>query len=252
MMNARTWQTLYRVSAALFFFVALGFISHPSHPILRAAYLTAEVLLIAWAICCAWLGLLLTLGRLDLGCPFCGARSRVIGHIQKDLVLDCPACGEIRIRGRVFGAAVSEKLNAASNDHGTSAAAESGGVNHRLHHFMQSHFPSASPSQEWSTVVRDSKHPILTLLALNICFAIYAYSLRHVFFTAGLAIILPGGFLICLAQALTTRVARSNLGVFPRTERPASYWLHITVLWLAYLLVSLAPILPHYNPLSRP
>ena len=109
-----------------------------------------------------------------------------------------------------------------------------------------------SPSKNWFDW-RDCLHPVLGLFPLNVAITIYAFSIEHSFLSAAFAILLPAAVLLVLAQALRTRIARSNQGVYLRSQRPFGYWVHITLLIVGYLFVSAAPILaPYFSPSSRP
>ena len=93
-------------------------------------------------------------------------------------------------------------------------------------------------------------HPILWLLTVNVSITLYAFSRDHILVAAVFGVLLPAGFLAGLAQTFRIRVACSNHGVFPRAERPASYWFSVAVLIVAYLFTSAAPLLARYFPPS--
>ena len=111
-MNAKTWQTICGFSLALFFAVAATFIFPPSHPYLRYLGTACFIVLAVLCLTGAWFGILLCLGRLHFGCPFCGTRSRVAGGTKKDLYLECPSCGSVCVTSRPFRTATASKLNA--------------------------------------------------------------------------------------------------------------------------------------------
>ena len=111
---------------------------------------------------------------------------------------------------------------------------------------MKTRLPRPASTTYWSAVVRQSRHPVLALLAVNVVITLYACPLDRFHIAAVFSILLPAGVLVHLAQTFTTRTAESNHGVYPRATRPIAYWIQVLVLWLAYLCVSLAPILARY------
>ena len=96
---------------------------------------------------------------------------------------------------------------------------------------------------DWKMALRASVHPILWLLPVNIAITVSAFPPERWVIAVLFGVVLPGSVLVGLAQTLSTRVARSNIGVFPRAERPIGYWLNVGVLSCAYLLGTVAPIL---------
>lgn len=77
---------------------------------------------------------------------------------------------------------------------------------------------------------------------MNVGMVFYTYPLNRWFLAAILWVLLPGGALVALAQTLNTRIASSNLGVFPRSERPIAYWFNVAVLFVIYGLLTAALI----------
>ena len=98
-MSFRFWAYLSKGGfAVLFVAAALGFIVWPSNPVwrvMRVAALGGLILL-----CCIGgvLGLLMTVGRLRMGCPLCGAKG-VVGVDERGPLLACDACGTVRTAG---------------------------------------------------------------------------------------------------------------------------------------------------------
>ncbi|MEA3210210.1 MAG: hypothetical protein QOE70_3267 [Chthoniobacter sp.] len=111
-MNAKTWQTVCGFSVALFVAVAASFIFSPSQPLLRYLGAACLAILIVVGFTGAWFGLLLCLGRLHFGCPFCGTRSPVAGATKKHLYLECPSCGPVCVTSRPFRTATASRLSA--------------------------------------------------------------------------------------------------------------------------------------------
>lgn len=115
-MNAHTWQSLRPIALGLFAIVGVEFIFPSSHPFLQIASNVALIILMVLCFTGAWFGLLLVLGRLHFGCPFCHTRSPIIGATKTELFLTCPECGEICVTARAFGSAVSEKISRETDD----------------------------------------------------------------------------------------------------------------------------------------
>ena len=117
---------------------------------------------------------------------------------------------------------------------------------------MKSRLPTRSSPNHWTAAVRASAHPVLALLAVNVGLVFYAFPAHHPFLAAIFGILIPGAALVAQAQTFSTGVARSNLGVFPRAERPFGYWLHVAIWFAAYLFVSAVPYLPYWSHSSPP
>lgn len=102
MINARTWHRFFVSGYAFFpgFILLFGFSNTPALALPGVALLLWSFLV---ALAGAVQGVLLALGRLSLGCPVCGAKSRVSGGNADGMRLDCPACGTLRLKtGRFF------------------------------------------------------------------------------------------------------------------------------------------------------
>ena len=96
---------------------------------------------------------------------------------------------------------------------------------------------------DWKTALRASVHPILWLLPVNVTITVSSFPPERWVIAVLFGVVLPGSALVGLAQTLSTQVARSNIGLYPRAERPVGYWLNVVVLSGAYLLGTVAPIL---------
>jgi hypothetical protein len=109
-MNAKTWFTICG-------FAPLLMIGASSFLILRQVpqlvYLCIACSM-ALAIVCtigAWFGILICLGRLHFGCPFCNTRSPFTGGGGRNLYLKCPNCGTVCVTIRNFRPATAEKID---------------------------------------------------------------------------------------------------------------------------------------------
>ncbi len=74
----------------------------------NSAFIWPVVAAILWglliALFGAYQGIMLACGRLYLGCPICDAKSCVAGGDRDGMYLDCPDCGELRLKaGSLFG-----------------------------------------------------------------------------------------------------------------------------------------------------
>ncbi|GAA5496330.1 hypothetical protein Rhal01_02513 [Rubritalea halochordaticola] len=102
MLNARTWHKLC-LSGYLMFPALVAYWVFPDHPLIWLAYLAllwGGLVFVAGGLLC----LLMTFGKMGLGCPICRAHSEVQGIHQSRITIQCPECGEMDLRiGQLSG-----------------------------------------------------------------------------------------------------------------------------------------------------
>ncbi|MGV3661960.1 MAG: hypothetical protein ACO1TE_17380 [Prosthecobacter sp.] len=108
MINAKTWQTVCGLVLYPFFLGAAATFLQPGHPWLIPIVKFFNIFFVALCALGACMGVLFCLRRLYFGCPFCRARSRVLGGSGKVLCVDCPSCGRVVVTCRLFRTATAE------------------------------------------------------------------------------------------------------------------------------------------------
>jgi hypothetical protein len=110
-MNAKTWQTLGGFALPLIVVIGVGLVFGRGHGLPTYVLAACSLAVAGLGVVGAYFGVLLTLGRLYFGCPLCGTRSRVTGGTRKDMYLDCPSCGPVRVTSRFLRPATFCKIN---------------------------------------------------------------------------------------------------------------------------------------------
>ena len=103
MLNARTWHRLCVSAYIIFPAVIIGWMLPEN-----SVFVWPVAVAIGWGILVAVFGaiqgIMVARGRFYLGCPRCNARSHVSGGGRDGLYLNCPDCGELRLKlGSLFG-----------------------------------------------------------------------------------------------------------------------------------------------------
>ena len=103
MLNARTWHRLCISAYVIFPATIFAWLLPNDSPFIWPA-----IVAIVWGFLVAGLGaaqgIMLACGKLHLGCPLCDARSFVSGGDRDGMYLECPHCGELRLKiGRLVG-----------------------------------------------------------------------------------------------------------------------------------------------------
>ena len=103
MLNARTWHRLCISAYVMFPAIVIAWFLPNDSPLIWPA-----IVAIVWGVIVAGLGalqgIMLAFGKLHLGCPICDARSFVSGGDRDGMYLECPHCGDLRLKvGRLFG-----------------------------------------------------------------------------------------------------------------------------------------------------
>jgi len=109
MINVKTWLWTCRLSVLLAALVIAAKI-YPEETWLAHVGTTALIVLTVICLSGAFMGLLLVLGRLYLGCPLCGMRSRAVGGRGSLLWMECPCCGTLRVSFWRVGKRCVEKV----------------------------------------------------------------------------------------------------------------------------------------------
>jgi hypothetical protein len=113
-MNAKTWQTLGGFGLPLMMVIGVGVVFGRGHGVPTYVLAACSLAVAVLGGVGAYFGVLLALGRLHFGCPLCGTRSRVTGGTRKDLYLDCPSCGPVRVTSRLLRPATADKVDVES------------------------------------------------------------------------------------------------------------------------------------------
>lgn len=109
-MNAKTWQTLCGLAAYPFAAAVVVSFLKVSHPVLILFGNIFNIFFITLCAVGACMGVMFCLRRLHLGCPFCHARSRVVGGAGRQIFVECPSCGTVQVTCRFFRTATAEKI----------------------------------------------------------------------------------------------------------------------------------------------
>lgn len=220
MLNARTFHRL-ATSAYLMFPGAIAAWLLPE----GSVFMWPAVLAVGWGvIVClfgAFLGILFACGRLSMGCPRCDAQSHVSGGDAEGMYLECPGCGELRLKvGRVFGLKVIEP-----------GSEEDDLADYR-------------PGEE-SPLKMPGRYPYaFAMLFLPVVGSIIAGSMIHEF--SFFYVLIPGFWCFAVGCFLMDAFARGsvsdNSGTAMRSRAPFSFWGKI-VLWFAfYVLAATFPV----------
>lgn len=97
MLNARTWHRLC-ISAYILFPSVIAKCELPDNSPFTCLALAGIIWGIIVGFFGAFLGILLALGRLSMGCPICETKSLVTGGDRNGMYLDCPQCGELQMK----------------------------------------------------------------------------------------------------------------------------------------------------------
>jgi len=108
-MNAKTWMILCGFGSPLMVGTVAGFILARVWVPFIYLCVGCSLAVIVLSTFGAWFGILICLGRLHMGCPFCAARSPSSGGGARNLYVDCPECGTIRVTARPFRTAIASK-----------------------------------------------------------------------------------------------------------------------------------------------
>jgi len=92
----RTWHRVCASAFLLFPVAMLGWMM-PEHHLLHKITAPFFVLLLVLGILGAVQGILFAFKKLELGCPLCRKKSRVIDGNKQSIWLDCPDCGRLQI-----------------------------------------------------------------------------------------------------------------------------------------------------------
>lgn len=98
-MPFRLWFYLAKIGGGvLFAIVAIAFLFSPDG-VSGGFGLVALGLLVLLCLVGAYLGILMSLGRLRMGCPFCGRSGPVGGSKAQGMWMECDSCGFIHGSG---------------------------------------------------------------------------------------------------------------------------------------------------------
>ena len=220
MLNARTWHRLCISAYIIFPAVIIGWMI-PEDSIL----VWPVAIAIAWGILVAFLGaiqgIMLACGRLYVGCPTCNAKSHVLGGDRDGMCLDCPNCGELRLKpGGLF------RLKAIQCGSDEDELAD---------YHPDSHSPLLAPKRHWI--------PFL-IIYLPVVGSVIAASAIHKFMFFYLLI--PGFWCFAVGGVILDGIfsgsISDNHGTALRSKSPFRFWGKIGIWSIAYLLAAAFPI----------
>ncbi len=220
MLNARTWHRLCLSAYILFPAVVISWSLPRDSPFIWPAALA-----VLWGFLVAGLGaiqgILLALGKLHLGCPLCDARSLVLGGGRDGTYLECPRCGELRLKIGRLGALRAIRPGSVDDDLAECPASPGS--------------PLLAPKRHWV--------PFL-IIYLPVVASVVAASLIHQFYA--FYILIPGfwcygvgGFIL---DGLFSGRFSDNGGTVGRRRSPIRFWWGIGIWSLFYLFAAAFPI----------
>ena len=220
MLNARTWHRLC-VSGYLLFIGTVALWLLPQNSPLAILALAAVGWGILIALMGAVLGVLLLMGRLAMGCPRCGARSQVTGGNRDGMHLDCPSCGDLRIKlGKLWGLKVTNIGSVEDDADGYSYSPDS---------------PLRAPLRHLIPFTIMYLPVILSIIAASV---IYKFTFFYLLIP-GFWCYAVGGLIV---DGLCTGKMRDSSGTATKAKAPFRFWSMI-LLWLAaYLFAAAFPI----------
>ncbi len=220
MLNARTWHRLCISAHVMFPAIVIAWLLPNDSPFILPA-----VAGIIWGLMVAAIGavqgIMLACGRLYLGCPLCDARSFVSGGDRDGVYLDCPHCGELRLKiGRIFG------LQAIRTGSAEDDLAE-------------------SPASPGSPLLAPKRHLVpFVIIFLPVVASVVTASMIHKF--SFFYILIPGFSCYALGgvilDALFSGSASDNHGTALRSRSPVRFWGKIGIWSLFYLFAAAFPI----------
>jgi hypothetical protein len=104
------WYYVYKSAGVLFLTTALGFIFGDRYPWLGTLKELSSVVLLVLGSVGAVMGIRLSLGKLTMLCPFCGANGPVSGDKRSGPCMECKNCGFIHGTGLFGLKLIKEKI----------------------------------------------------------------------------------------------------------------------------------------------
>lgn len=220
MFNARTWHRLCISAYLMFPAVLIAWLLPDDSPLMWLA-----VIAIFWGIGVGAIGaiqgIMLACGKLHLGCPLCDTRSTVSRGDRDGMYLDCPHCGELRIKvGRISGL----------------QAVRPGSVDDEL---------TEHPASMDSLLLAPKRHLLpFSIIFLPVVASVVTASMIHKF--SFFYILIPGfwcyavgGFIL---DALFSGNVSDSHGTAIRRGSPIRFWSKIGIWSLFYLFAAAFPV----------
>lgn len=220
MINARTWHWLC-LSGYMMFPGTIAIWLLPKN----SPFATLALVAVGWGMLVGFaggvMGLLFAFRRLKMGCPRCGARSRVTGGNRDGMCLDCPSCGELRIKpGRLLGLTVIKERSVEDD--------------------LVGYDPKPS-----GALKAPLRYPLwFAILFLPVVISVIVSSILYKFtfyylFIPGFWCYAVGGLLI---DAIGTGWISDNHGTASKAKSPFRFWSKVLIWFLAYLFATAFPI----------
>ncbi len=220
MLNARTWHRLCISAYVMFPAIITTWLLPNDSPFVWPA--TAAVV---WGVLVAALGavqgLMLVCGKLHLGCPLCNARSVVVGGDRGGIYLECPHCGELRLKiGRL----------------GALRAIRPGSVDDDL---------ADCPATPGSPLLAPKRHLVsFVIIFLPVVASVFAATVIHKF--SIFYILIPGFWCYAVGGFILDGIFSGCLsdsgGTTTRGRTPIRFWGIIGIWSLFYIFAAVFPI----------
>ena len=109
-MPFRVWFYLAKIGGGVLFAIVALALLFSSDGVFGGFGLVALCLLVLLCLVGAYLGILMSFGRLRMSCPFCGKSGRVGGSKAKGMWMECDSCGFIHGSGLLRMKIVREEM----------------------------------------------------------------------------------------------------------------------------------------------
>jgi hypothetical protein len=109
-MPFRLWLYLAKVGGFILFAIVFATFFAPADSTLGRMRFVAMCVLIPLCIFGAFMGILMTFGKLRMLCPFCGKSGRVGGSKRDGMWMECQTCGFVHTSGPLGLKIVREEI----------------------------------------------------------------------------------------------------------------------------------------------
>ena len=220
MLNARTWHR-FCVSAYLAFPAIIIAWELPEDSLI----IWLPFAVIIWAFIVAFFGaiqgILLTFGRLYMGCPICNAKSNVVGGGRDGMYLDCPHCGSLRLKLGRLGRLQVIRSDSEEDDLADYCPDDSSPFMGPVRHFISSAIF------------------FLPVIA-SIIVASVIYKFTFVYIILAFISCAFGGIVL---NGVSSGCISDNHGTALRSKSPSRFWRKFAIWFLFYILTAGFPVL---------
>jgi len=110
-MPFRIWFYLTKVGGPILFGIIFATFFSESDSLLGRVNFVAKCVLVSLCLIGAFMGILMVVGRLRMGCPFCGKSGSVGGNKRDGMWMKCDSCGFVRGSGPFGLTIVREEID---------------------------------------------------------------------------------------------------------------------------------------------